>query len=323
MKIALLGGTGFIGTEFIKQQINNGHELRIGDVNKSTAYPDLWTKCDIQDKESLRDFCKGMDVIINLAAVHRDDVRPLSLYHDINVQGSQNICDIADELGIKHQIFVSSVAVYGFQEGAPDENNPHKPFNLYGKTKSQAEDCYKTWFKDEKAAKILTIIRPTVVFGAGNRGNVYNLLKQVASGAFLMIGNGKNRKSMCYVGNVSAFIGHVLTSKSGFEVYNYVDKPDFEMNELVSLVRASVGKGKNVGLRIPYWLGFLAGSGFDALAFITRKSFPISRIRIQKFCSNSIFSAEKAHTQCGFTAPTDLKKALAETIIHEFPSKKT
>lgn len=317
MKIALLGGSGFIGTEFIRQ-FGDVHEIFIGDIEKSKTYPARSATCDIRNKDDLRKFLKGADVIINLAAVHRDDVRPLTLYHDTNVQGSQNICDVADELGITHQIFTSSVAVYGFQEGEPDESASHDYFNAYGETKSKGEDRYNAWFS---AGKTLTVIRPTVVFGPNNRGNVYNLLKQLASGAFMMIGNGKNRKSMCYVENIAAFIGHSLSFEKGHEVYNYVDKPDFEMNTLVSLVRESVGKGSGVGPRLPHWFGFLAGLGFDVLAFITRKTFPISRIRIQKFCSNSIFSANKAHTTCGFTAPVDLKKALADTIAHEFPKK--
>ena len=75
MKIALLGGSGFIGTEFIRQ-FSQAHDIRIGDIEKSHAYPDLWTQCDIRNKDDLRSFLTGVDVIINLAAVHRDDVRP-------------------------------------------------------------------------------------------------------------------------------------------------------------------------------------------------------------------------------------------------------
>ncbi len=88
MKIALLGGSGFIGTEFVRQfgaDSKHGHEIRIGDMEQSKTYPDLWQKCDLRDKDTIKATCDGVDVIINLAAVHRDDVRPLSLYDDVNV----------------------------------------------------------------------------------------------------------------------------------------------------------------------------------------------------------------------------------------------
>lgn len=51
----------------------------------------------------------------------------------------------------------------------------------------------------------VNILRPTVIFGERNRGNVYNLLKQISGGKFLMVGKGNNRKSMAYVGNIVAF----------------------------------------------------------------------------------------------------------------------
>ena len=53
-------------------------------------------------------------------------------------------------------------------------------------------------------------MRPTVIFGEGNRGNVYNLLNQIANGKFMMIGSGDNQKSMSYIGNIIAFIKFMI-----------------------------------------------------------------------------------------------------------------
>ncbi len=86
------------------------------------------------------------------------------------------------------------------------------------------------------------IVRPTVVFGEQNRGNVYNLLRQIASGKFMMIGDGTNRKSMAYVENVAAFLEYSLGFENGVHIYNYIDKPDFDMNTLVSKVNKALGK---------------------------------------------------------------------------------
>ena len=321
MKIVLIGGSGFIGTELMPLLLDEGHEVIIGDIAPSQKFPNQRVEADLLDKESLRQVCQGCDTIINLAAVHHDNVRPISRYHDVNVKGSQNLCDVAQELGIENIVFTSSVAVYGFQPGEPDENTPHKPFNPYGKTKSEAEDVYLLWQRHAPNKRALTIIRPTVVFGPNNRGNVYNLLRQIASGAFVMIGDGKNRKSMCYVGNVASFIKYSLGFGTGVHVYNYVDKPDFTMNNLVRQVRETLGKGKGVGVRLPYWAGYSAAACFDALSKMTGKTFPVSRIRIEKFCANTVFNADKAHSS-GFNAPTDLQRALSATLEHEFGEEK-
>ena len=76
-----------------------------------------------------------------------------------------------------------------------------------------------------------------MIFGERNRGNVYNLLNQISGGKFLMVGNGRNRKSMAYVGNIVSFSKYLIDSvKDGYNVFNYIDKPDMDMNALVGHV---------------------------------------------------------------------------------------
>ena len=148
-----------------------------------------------------------------------------------------------------------------------------------------------------------------------NRGNVYNLLRQIALKRFVMIGDGKNQKSMAYVGNVSAFIKHTLSFESGIHVYNYVDKPDFDMNTLVSFTR-NILFNKNVGLRLPMFLGEIIGFLADIISKIFRKNLPISSIRIRKFAATTQFASSIKST--GFIPPYKLDEALTKTIQYEF-----
>lgn len=318
MKIALIGGSGFIGTKLAADLISAGHDIVIADPKKSSVYPDHHVTADLRDKDSLIAACKGCDAIYNLGAEHRDDVRPLSLYTDVNVTGSQNVCDTADELGITKMIFTSSVAIYGFPKGAPNEETAPNPFNEYGKTKAEAEDIYNKWISADPDNRSLTIIRPTAVFGPGNRGNVYNLMKQIASGKFIMIGNGKNKKSLAYVDNVSAFLTYSLSFDKGTHIYNYIDKPDYDMNDLVAVIKTTLGKDGGRGFSLPYPAGIVAGTGFDILAGITKKRFPVSKIRIEKFCANTIFSSEKIQKDTDFKPPVTMEDALRLTVQEEF-----
>ena len=222
-----------------------------------------------------------------------------------------------DKNGVKNIIFTSSVAVYGLNKKNPDENHQTDPFNHYGKSKWQAEEVLREWFNKDPENRSLTIIRPTVIFGERNRGNVYNLLKQIASGKFLMVGKGLNYKSMAYVGNVAAFIKYQLQNiKPGYQVFNYIDKPDLNMNELVAQVEKSLSK--NIpSTHFSYWLGMLGGFGFDILSKITGKKFSVSSVRVKKFCAITQFDASKAHT-CGFKAPYTLSEGLDNTLHYEF-----
>ena len=238
------------------------------------------------------------------------------MYYDVNLEGTINVLSKMDELGIKHLIFTSSVAIYGLNKNNPDENHIQDPFNHYGKSKWQAEKVIKEWYNNDPEGKSITIIRPTVIFGERNRGNVYNLLKQISSGKFIMIGKGDNKKSMAYVGNIVAFIKDRLQkSELGFHVFNYVDKPDFNMNELVSVIENKMELNMSK-IKIPYWLGMIGGFCFDFFSKLSDKKLSISSVRVKKFCATTKFNSTKAHNS--FNAPYTLKEGLDITLEHEF-----
>jgi nucleoside-diphosphate-sugar epimerase len=318
MKItAVIGGSGFIGSSLVRR-LKCKEEIRTKIVDKlrSKAFPNFIELADVRSVDQLRDSIPENSVIVNLAAEHRDDVRPLSLYDDVNVGGAQNICEVAREKGVSTIIFTSSVAVYGFAPVGTDESGEIAPFNDYGRTKYKAEQIFKAWQAEAPNERTLVIIRPTVVFGEQNRGNVYNLLRQIASGKFVMVGDGQNRKSMAYVENVAAFIEYSMTFKPGVHIFNYIDKPDFTMNALVSRVNRILGRSDKVGFRLPYALGLLIGQCFDLVAKLTGKRFAISAIRVKKFCANSVYNTAIAET--GFVPPVPLEQALEQTIRYEF-----
>jgi nucleoside-diphosphate-sugar epimerase len=314
-KVLLIGGSGFVGSR-LAELLRSDCDLSILDKNPSPVRPEITRIGDVRKPESIDPALKDVATVVLLAAEHRDDVTPISLYYDVNVQGTRNVLDAMDRNGIRNILFVSSVSVYGLNKNNPDEQHPADPFNDYGKSKWQAEEVLREWYSKNPEGRTLTILRPTVIFGEGNRGNVYNLLRQIASGRFLMVGRGNNVKSMCYVGNVAAFIRHLLENGKGYEVYNYVDKPDFDMNALVDQVEKSLGR-KLPAIRVPFFLGMAGGYAFDALAWLTRRRFAISSVRVKKFCATTQINADKALTT-GFKAPCSIMEGLHNTIRYEF-----
>ena len=113
--------------------------------------------------------------------------------------------------------------------------------------------------------------------------------------------------------------GHRGMVGSAIHTYNFIDKPDFTMNQLVSSVKKVLGHSENVGFRLPFVLGYAIGKGFDLVAAITGKRFAISSIRVKKFCANSVYSTAIEGT--GFIPPVSLSHALEKTIKHEFIEK--
>jgi nucleoside-diphosphate-sugar epimerase len=318
MKITIIGGSGFVGTRLTKRLLDAGHIVNIADKNDSKKYPELRVYADVRESETLLKALKDSDVVINLAAEHRDDVTPKSLYDDVNVTGAENVCNACIQLGITKLLFTSSVAVYGFAPVGTDETGKINYFNDYGRTKWFAEEKYRNWLQNNPQNS-LTILRPTVIFGEQNRGNVYNLLRQIAGGKFPMVGKGTNVKSMAYVENVAAFIEYNLNNGFGEHLYNYIDKPDFDMNTLVTEVYKALGKPHKI-IHWPYWLGYFGGLCFDLLALLLRRKLAISSIRVKKFCSNTMFNAENIKNT-KFNPPVPLVEGLQKTIQYEFIDK--
>jgi len=319
MNILVSGGSGFIGTWLVRDLLAKGHHVTIFDKRESQAYPKLVIIGDVRNLQQLQNALSGIDVIYHLAAEHRDDVMPKSLYHDVNVGGAKNVIQAAEQHGISKIIFTSSVALYGLNAGSPSEESTINPFNEYGQSKYEAEVVFQNWV-DKQPNRSLVIVRPVVIFGEKNRGNVYNLLVQIAAKHFVMVGKGNNKKSMGYVRNISCFLVKCLDFGNGLHIYNYADKPDLTTTELIKIVQTSFNRGDGKReVRLPYSLALMGGYLLDVVAFLTRQPFAISSIRIKKFCAETTVDTRRLQ-EMGFAAPYSLEEGLKRMIQVEFPS---
>lgn len=316
-KLVLIGASGFVGTRLI--DLIGKDKCRNIDKAESKKYNEITSIYDIRDKHLDSVLPPVTETVVLLAAEHRDDVSPVSLYFDVNVNGTRNVLEAMDKQGVQNIIFTSSAAVYGLNKENPDENFPPDPTSHYGKSKCLAEEQLISWQEQDPCRRSLTIIRSAVIFGESNRGNLYNLLHQISRGKFLMIGKGNNKKSMAYVGNVASFIKYCIeTNKPGCRIVNYVDKPDLSMNELLAQVEKSLNK-KLPAVRLPYWFGRMGGMSLDVISAISGIKFQITGERIKKFCASTQLDAGRAYAS-GFKAPYTLKEGLDRTLKSEFGS---
>ncbi len=317
MNITLLGASGFVGTRLLDlMKGQEDYSLRNIDLLPSHFFNEVTEIGDVCDQDTMDAKLTDADLVVLLAAQHRDDVSPVSLYYDTNVRGLKVVLNAMEKNGCKRIVFFSSVAVYGLNKENPNEESPKDPFNHYGKSKWEAELVLQEWYKTHPDWNI-NIIRPTVIFGERNRGNVYNLLSQIAGGRFLMVGKGTNKKSMSYVGNVVAFVKYMIDEcTDGYNVFNYIDKPDYSMNELVSLVGKVLNK-RIPFVHFPYWMGMFGGYSFDVLAKITGKKLSISSVRVKKFCATTEFDSSKM-LATSFIPPFTLEDGLSRTLEFEF-----
>ena len=315
MKVIVTGGSGFIGGNLVSALLAQDQDVLIYDKGHSKEYPDICLNHDILDRDALEASLKNIDVVYHLAAEHADNVYPASLYYDVNVGGAEKLVMAAEKQCVKKIIFTSTAALYGFNTGVPDEDSPVIPFNDYGKSKYDAEKIIQNWAeKDRKRCAV--IVRPVAIFGAGCKGNVYNMLNLIKAKKFIMVGDGKHKKSMGYVENIVTFLATLIEHKQGFHIYNYADKPDMTAREIISHALKIFGWPDSIP-RIPVWLGLAGGICFDALGKFSGRDYPISSIRVKKFCTETQVSTLKLE-KTGFRAPFTIHEGLKRMIEAEF-----
>jgi GlcNAc-P-P-Und epimerase len=317
VRVLVTGGTGFVGARLCERLLAGGHEVRNLDVRPapvSAAAPTLVG--DIRDYETCRTALRATDAVLHLAALYRDDVRPRELYYQVNVDGTRNIARAAAENGVPAIVFTSSFSVYGLDDAGKSEEGALSPVNDYGRSKMAAEEILLEWQRLDQS-RSLQMIRPSVIFGEGNRGNVWTLLNEIANGRFALLGRGANHKSVAYVGNVVEFLVMLLErppTRAG--LYNYTDKPDMTVSELVDLAAHSLGR-KVRRIPLPGGAAMMLGYLGDALGGIAGRTLTLNSERIRKFLANTSLPIDRV-TGAGFVAPFDVRTALVRTIEHDF-----
>jgi UDP-glucose 4-epimerase len=155
MKIAVIGGAGYIGSHVARELLDFGHEVFVYDNLSSGLRQNLFKEAgfahgDILDVQKLDEFFAAAkpDGIVHLAALKAAGESMLlpEKYSTHNITGSLNILNAVSKHGVKYVVFSSSAAVYGNPKYLPmDEKHPTEPENYYGYTKLAIEQ-YLQWY---------------------------------------------------------------------------------------------------------------------------------------------------------------------------------
>jgi nucleoside-diphosphate-sugar epimerase len=314
-KIAVTGGSGFIGAYFCRLLKNRGDEVVILDLVKPTEFSphDLFVEGDIRDEVAVRKAFDGCDSVIHLAAAHHDFGIEEETYYSVNEGGLDVMTSVMDELDIKDIVFYSTVAVYGSAPPPLSEETKPEPESFYGKSKLKGEELLKRWVEKGDGRNCL-VIRPTVTYGPENFANMYSLLRQIDNGKFFFASGSNNIKSLSYIENITDAT-LFLMSKDGlapFEIFNYIDKPDLTSVEIAETCYDSLGK-KLPSWRPPTWLLLLGAKPFDVIIKLTGKNLPVSTARVKKlFVDQTKFEAQKI-IDAGFEAKASVREGIDRT----------
>jgi nucleoside-diphosphate-sugar epimerase len=212
-------------------------------------------------------------------------------FYTVNVQGTKNLLFSLEKLSSlpKQFIFISTVAVYGKNEGILiDEDFPTNPNTPYGDSKLQAEKVIQDWCAKKNVNCL--ILRLPLIAGENPPGNLGDMKKVILKGTYVKIIGNKAQKSVVVAKDVAKLIQSMDTSKKG--IYHLTDgiHPTFEAIESAMSVRLN----KKIHITLPLFLLKAIGKIGDLMTFIIKKDMPISTLRLQKITSTLTFDDSKA-----------------------------
>ena len=287
----IFGGTGFIGSHFAKFLIDNDcvDEVVLADlspVRDDFVFPSgrvSYIKIDVRSDPKSWDLPNAVDLIANFAAIHREPGHELSEYYETNLLGAENVCAWAEFVGCDKLIFTSSIAPYGPTETIKTEKSIPTPSSAYGGSKLVAEKIHLAW-QSSKPTRKLVIVRPGVVFGPGEGGNVTRLVQATLRRYFLYMGNRQTRKAGGYVKelvNTMFWALDKIPAQGGKFLYNFTMSKAPTVQEYVDTTCRVAGIKRFVP-SVPHGLLLAVSYVIDAIARPLGIKQPISPVRIRK-----------------------------------------
>jgi len=306
VNILISGSSGFIGTHLLSAlHGENVFRLGRGSINRSQQIDITWEDIDLKWLNE-----KKINTIIHLTGIAHDVSGRYKAndYEGANFGLTRKLYDLflsADTTG--KFIFISSVkALADTLNGVlVEECNPN-PITPYGRSKWKAEQYIK---ENAVGDKNYYILRPALVYGPGNKGNLNSLQKLIRSGFPLPLGAFRNKRSFLSVNNLCFIIGKLITEPIPLGAYNCSDGRDLSTNELIRLIGKGLGKKPTIWNLNTELMALLAKMGSIA-------HLPYNRDTFKKLTENYRVSNEKILKAMKVEAmPYNTEEEIMKTVV--------
>lgn len=308
MNYIIFGGSGFIGTHLIhllkNECVKTGDKIYDLDIvmpgeegvvpgivekNEGVEYIRLDVRKSIEfDFEPTAD-----DIIFNLAAVHRTPGHQDYEYFETNIHGAENVTAFAEKYNISKILFTSSIAPYGASEELKKETSLPTPNTPYGISKLVAEKIHQIWqVKNEK--RELTIVRPGIVYGKGEHGNMTRLYKGMKGHYFMYTGRKDTIKACIYVKELVLFFKYRMLDYSfpGTDIFNCTFEPAYNIELICETMKTATG----LKYKVPLIPGKLLMATAKILGPIGGKKVGIHPARVKKLMISTNICGKKLAT---------------------------
>ena len=249
-RVLVTGATGFVGESLVAELVVQKYSVSALVRRENCLIPDEAAKIKVADLTDVRDWqpiLQNIEVVIHLAGrahIMNDSVAdPLAEFRQVNTAATLNLARQASAAGVRRFVFISSIKVNGeLTESVPfSPEGDVIPTDPYGLSKYEAEQGLLALAKE--TGMEVVIIRPTLVYGLGVKGNFASLLKWMKRGVPLPFGAIHNQRSLVALDNLVSFITHCIDHpKAANEVFLISDGEDISTTELLQKASHAFGK---------------------------------------------------------------------------------
>jgi len=296
------GASGFIGRRLCERLRREGaHVVAVGRYESEGPWHEF-RKVNLADGTGIdEELCRDVDILFHLAGkAHALAEGPgeKDEYEPVIVEGTRRLTEAARRGGVTSFLFVSSVKAMG--EGNPDglplspmdEGWPHTPQSPYGAAKIKAETLVH-----EAGFAHAVVLRPTMVYGPGEKGNLPRMVEAVRRGRFPPLPDTGNRRSMIFIDDLVEYLFRAATMPVAAGRTYIVTGPDAPgTRALYDAIREGLGfPGRETA--IPYGLLSFAATLGSLGSFLLRRQVPLDRETLRKLTASAWYSGARAEKE--------------------------
>lgn len=293
----------------IRAQARNPQETRaiLGEVCDVTQV--LIREADFTrtGEREMRMLTKDCHTIIHCAGlVHRPDA-PYQEYEVMNVRATQSLAEAAASNGVNTFIFLSTQAIYGLGPYSNiEENGQIQAKTPYAVSKVTSEKFLEIF---RNIPKVVTL-RPSLVYGEGDRGNLLSMIREIKAGRFVQIGGGTTEKSVIYSRDLAEAILLTLRLQDGYHCYNVSNPKPVTVKELIETITDCLGMPKKVSSMPEPLLRF----GVKAAELLMKEKAPVTSEQVNKLTTTTTCSVNRLISATGFQQRTPLREGIRAEI---------
>ena len=287
----IFGGSGYIGTNLLSQllEVSIFDKFYICDIKPLLGFDleidqnkVIYLEIDVTKPIffELTEIDLENSWIFNFAAIHREPGHEFIEYFDTNIPGAENINEFSRKTRINNLLFTSSIAPYGRSLNERTEQSPLYPETAYGISKALAEKIHQTWLAENPLRRLI-IVRPSVIFGPKDPGNVYRMIKALKRGTFVLPNGGNIIKGYGYVYGLVESMIFTMQKKERLIIYNYAENPIIPLKEMVNIAKEELGYKKptiKMSVKMLAFIAFIVQKGFKLIG----KKSDIHPVRVKK-----------------------------------------